>query len=56
MNKENDYYKGIRNGGIMIGLAVGIIICSLLWMLLIGKINRIHKQEIDYIIEKHQTK
>ena len=51
MNKENDFYKGI-----MIGFAVSTIVWCLLWVFVVGKIDRVHKQELDYIIEKHQTK
>lgn len=51
MNKENDFYKGI-----MVGFAVSTIGWCLLWAFVVGKIDRVHKQELDYIIEKHQTK
>jgi hypothetical protein len=51
MNKENDYWKGI-----MVGFAISTIVWCLLWSFVVGKIDRVHKQELDYIIEKHQTK
>lgn len=50
MNKNN-YYKGF-----MVGFVVGTIVWSLLWMIAIGKINRVHEQNIDYIIEKNYYK
>lgn len=49
MNKENEFYKGI-----MVGFAVGTIVWCLLWSSIAGRIDRVHKQELDYIIEKHQ--
>lgn len=51
MNKEKDYINGI-----MIGFMVGTILWCLLWAFVVGKIDRVHKQELDYIIKKHQTK
>ena len=51
MNKENDYWTGI-----MVGFAISTIVSCLLWSFVVGKIDRVHKQELDYIIEKHQTK
>ena len=51
MNKENDYWKGI-----LVGFAVSTIVWCTLWAFVIGKIDKVHKQELDYIIEKHQTK
>lgn len=51
MGKENDFYKGI-----MIGFAISTIVWCLSWAFVVGKIDRAHKQELDYIIEKRQTK
>jgi len=51
MNKKNDYWKGI-----LVRFAVSIIVWCALWAFVIGKIDNVHKQELDYIIEKHQTK
>ena len=48
---EYDYWKGI-----MVGFAISTIVWCLLWSFFVGKIDRVHKQELDYIIEKHQTK
>ena len=50
MNKENNYWKGI-----LVGFAVSTIVWCALWAFVIGKIDNVHKQELDYIIEKHQT-
>lgn len=49
MSKENDFYKGI-----MVGFVASTIIWCLLWALVVGRIDRVHKQELDFIIEKHQ--
>jgi len=51
INKENSYWKGI-----LVGFALGTIVWSILWAFVIGKIERVHKQELDYVIEKHTTK
>jgi hypothetical protein len=48
MNKINDYCKGI-----LLGFSVSTIIWCILWIFVIEKINKVHKQELDYIIEKH---
>jgi hypothetical protein len=49
MDKKNNYYKGL-----LIGFAAGTIIWCALWSYVIGKIDRVHKQEVDYIIEKRK--
>lgn len=48
MNKENDYWKGI-----LVGFVVSTIVW---WIFVISEIDKFHKQELDYIIEKNQTK
>lgn len=37
----------------LLGFAIGTIIWSFLWISLIKKIDKIHKQEIEFLIEKH---
>ena len=51
MNKEYNYWKGI-----VVGFAVSTIVWCTLWAFVIGKTYKVHKQELDYIIEKHQNK
>jgi|GEM_PF-3374259 len=51
MNKEYNYWKGI-----VVGFAVSTIVWCTLWTFVIGKTYKVHKQELDYIIEKHQNK
>lgn len=51
MNNKKNYWKGI-----MVGFAIGTIVWCALWVFVIDKIDRVHKQEIDYVIEKHHTK
>lgn len=50
MDTEKGYYKGI-----MVGFAIGTIIWCFSWAFLIGKIDKVHEQELNYIIEKHHT-
>ena len=48
---KKEYYKGI-----MAGLVIGTIVWCTLWIVVIEKMKEVHKQELNYIIEKHQTK
>lgn len=48
---SEQYWKGI-----LVGLAVSTIIWCILWALVISKINGVHQQELDYVIEKHINK
>ena len=50
MNKDNHFWDGVA-----IGFTISTIICSILSLYIISKTNSVHKQELDYIIEKHQT-
>ena len=36
----------------MKGFAIGVLISTILWVLCIEYINKIHRQELDYVIEK----
>lgn len=51
MEKENDYWKGI-----LIGFVVSTFVWCALWVFVVGKINEVHKKELNYIMEKHQKK
>lgn len=45
---KKNYYNGIG-----VGLLIGTIIWFVFWLLVIDRIEKVHKQELDYIIEKH---
>jgi serine-rich repeat adhesion-like glycoprotein len=45
---ENNYLKGI-----LVGFAVSTIVWCFLWSFVIGKIDKVHKQELNYVIEKN---
>ena len=51
MNKENEYWNGL-----FVGVIVSSIFWCTAWSILVAKIDKVHKQDIDYYIEKHLAK
>lgn len=50
MDKKNKFLNGF-----MLGFAIGTIIWVLSYSYIIGHLDKIHQQELNYIIDKHLT-
>jgi hypothetical protein len=47
---EHNYWMGI-----LVGFLVATIVWCVLWVFVLVEIDKLHKKEIDYIIEIHQS-
>ena len=42
-----------RISSLFFGFMIGFSVASLVWILLVNRIEKVRQKEIDYIIEKH---